>query len=100
MTDHIDDLGVIVNEKEGTIKELTTDEAVIPVRVSDAIFDRMVKAAQFNKYPNVEAWATSILIQSLTTKIGSPTIDAPGYMNNSEAKKITGPSNLGMVRRG
>ena len=100
MSDHIEDLGVIVNDKEGQIKELTTDEAVIPVRVPDAMFDRFVKAAQFNKYPNVEAWAVATLIQSLTTKIGAPSIDTPGYLNSQESKKITGPSGLGMVRRG
>ena len=99
MTEHIEDLGTIVNDQEGVVKELTIDEAVIPIRVPDAIFDRFVKAAQFHKYPNVEAWATATLIQSLTTKIGAPTIDSPGYMNTQEAKKITGPSNLGMVRR-
>ena len=100
MTDNTSNLGTIVNDREGQIKELTTDEAVIPIRVPDAIFDRFVKAAQFHKYPNVEAWATATLIQSLTTKIGAPSIDSPGYMNNQPSKLITGPSNSGMVRRG
>ena len=42
---NIDDLGVIVNDREGEVKELTTDEAIIPIRVPDAMFDRFVKAA-------------------------------------------------------
>lgn len=100
MTDNTSNLGTIVNDREGQIKELTTDEAVIPIRVPDAIFDKFVKAAQFHKYPNVEAWAIATLIQSLTTKIGAPTIDSPGYLNDAPSKLITGPSNTGMVRRG
>ena len=98
--EHINNLGTIVNDKEGQIKELTIDEAIIPVRVPDAMFDRMVKAAQFHKYPNVEAWAVATLIQSLTTKIGAPSINSPGLVNTQPAKLISGPSNSGMVRRG
>ena len=108
MNGPIEDLGIIVNDREGMdkandreghIKQLTTDEAVIPVRVPDAIFDRMVKAAQFHQYPTVEAWAASTLIQSLTTKIGAPSIDSPGSLNNQAVRKVTGPSNSGAVRR-
>ena len=100
MAEHIDDLGVIVNDQEGQIKELTTDEAIIPVRIPDAMFDRMVKAAQFHKYPSVETWAAATLVNSLTTKIGAPSIDSPQYVSTQEARKITGPSGSGMVRRG
>ena len=93
----INDFGVIANERVGQeAKELNTEEAIIPLRVPDAIFDKFVKAAQFNKHPNVEAWAVSTLIQTLTSKIGAATIDSPGYLNNHEAKKITGPSNSGL----
>ena len=95
---NIDNLGVIVNDREGEIKELTTDEAIIPVRVPDAMFDRMVKAAQFHKYPNVETWAAATLVNSLTTKIGAPSIDSPSYLSAQEANKITGPKG-GIVTR-
>ena len=92
MTDN--NLGEVVNNKE-----LPLDEAVIPVRVPDAIFDRMVKAAQFHQYPNVEAWATATLVNSLTTKVGAPSINSPGLVNTQPAKLITGPKG-GIVSRG
>ena len=96
----INDFGVIVNDRKGQeAKELNTEEAIIPLRVPDAIFDKFVKAAQFNKYPSTEAWAAATLINSLTTKIGSPSIDSPGYLNDQTAKRITGPSNSGVVQR-
>ena len=96
----IEDLGVFVNDREGQEpKELNTDEAIIPIRVSNSIFDKFLKAAKFNKL-SVEKWAVMTLINSLTTKISRPSIDSPDYLNNQEAKKITGPSNSGMIRRG
>ena len=96
----IDDLGVIVNDREGQEpKDLNIDEAVLPIRVPNSIFDKFVKGAQFNKYPSTEAWAAATLVNSLTTKIGAPSIDSPGYLNDQTAKRITGPSNSGVVQR-
>lgn len=101
MTEQITDLGVIVNDREDQeTKELNIDEAVLPVRVPHAIFDKFLKAAQFHKYPNVEAWAAATLVNSLTRKIGAPSIDAPSYLNEQEAKKISGPSHSGLIRHG
>ena len=99
MSETISNLGTIVNDKEGQIKELTIDEAVIPIRVPDAMFDRFVKAAQFHGHRSVEDWATAVLISSLTTKIGAPSISSPGQLSGQDARKVTGPSNLGMVSR-
>ena len=97
----IEDLGVIVNDREGQEPEdLNIDEAVLPIRVPHTMFDKFLKAAQFNKYPSVEAWAAATLVNSLTTKIAAPSIDSPGYLNNQEAKKISGPSHSGIIRRG
>ena len=56
MSEPTNDLGVIVNDREGQVKELTLDEAIIPIRVPDSIFDKFVRAAQHFNYPNVEAW--------------------------------------------
>lgn len=99
MTEPINNLGVIVNEKEGQIKELTLDEAVIPVRVPDSIFDRFVRAAQHYNYPNVEAWAAATLVQSLESRVGQPSISAPSQVTGQSTGLIKGPSNSGMVRR-
>ena len=96
----IDDFGVIVNDRDGQQpKEFNTDEAALPIRVPHDIFDKFIRAAAFKKYPSVEAWAASTLVQSLTTKIGAPSIDAPDQFCGQDTKKISGPSNSGMIRR-
>ena len=104
MSEPINDLGVIVNDRDGMDKSndrsLNTDEAIIPIRVPNAVFDRMVKAAQFHQYKSVEDWAASTLVNSLTTKVGAPRINSPDQLNNQDSRLITGPSNSGMVRRG
>ena len=94
-------LGTIVNDVEGkpSKAELNLDEAVIPIRVPNAIFDKFVKAAQFTGHTSVENWATALLVNSLTTKVGAPTIASPEAVSGQTANKITGPSNSGMVRR-
>ena len=103
MTEPITELGVIVNDRDGMDKSndrsFNVDEAVIPIRVPNDMFDRFVKAAQFHKYPTVEAWAESTLILSLTTKIGAPSIASPTELSGVEANKITGPKG-GIVTRG
>ena len=99
MDQNTSNLGVIVNDKEGQVKDLTIDQAIIPIRVPDSIFDKMVKAAKFKGFNTVEQWAEATLVQSLTTKIGAPSIESPTQLNNQEVRKITGPSNSGMVKR-
>ena len=81
----------------GTIVNL--DEAVIPLRLTHELVDRLQRKAQFGGYPSVEAYCESIVVNSLSTKVSAPTIDSPGYMSGNEAKKITGPSHSGMVKR-
>lgn len=94
-------LGVIVNEQEGqeSKPQLNLDEAIVPIRVPNNIFDRFVRAAQFHGHKSVEDWATALLISSLTTKIGAATINSPESLSGQSAAKISGPSNSGMVRR-
>ena len=75
------------------------DEAVVPLRFPNALFDRLVKAATFHRFPTVEAYCEARLIESLNSKIGSAYIDSPTTVSGVEAKKITGPSNSGMVSR-
>ena len=103
MSDHIEDLGVIVNDRDGMDKSndrsLSTEEAVIPLRVSNAVFDRLHKAAVYYNFPNVEAYCIARLIESLNTKVGAAHIDSPSNFAGQETKKITGPSGLGMVSR-
>lgn len=96
-----DDLAALVNDKEGNPVEMPLDEARFPIRVTNEIFDRFVKAAEFHNYPSVEAWATSLLVNSLTQKVGAKTISAPTEMSGKpqQSTLITGPKG-GIVSRG
>lgn len=87
------------NEEVKTTVNL--DEARFPIHVSNDVFDKFVKAAQFHNFPNVEAWATSLLVESLTKKVGAKTISAPTEMSGKPqtSNLITGPKG-GIVRRG
>ena len=75
------------------------DEAVIPLRVTHQIFDRLQKKAQFSGFDTVEKLCVYTLLQSLETKVGAPTIDAPNSISGGNAQKITGPKG-GIVSRG
>ena len=93
--------GTIVNQREGQDEsDLSLTEARIVLRVSDNIFDKLMMKAQHKGFPNLEAYCESIVISSLTTKVGEPTINSPSTMSEQSAKKITGPSGTGMVTRG
>lgn len=105
MTDQITDLGVIVNDREGMDKSndhserYNTEEAVIPVRIPHNMFNRLLKASEFHGYPNLEAYCAAKLVETLTTKIGAAYIDSPTQMSGVDARKITGSSNSGIVKR-
>ena len=75
------------------------DEAVIPLRVSHQVFDRLAKKAKFSGFDSVEKLCIFILLKSLETKVGAPSIESPTSVSGVEAQKITGPSGSGMVRR-
>ena len=104
MTEPIKEFGTIVNDRDGMDKSndrtLSLDEAIIPVRLPHNLFDRLVKAAQFYGYPNVEAYCAAKMVESLNTKVGAAHISSPTQVSQVEAKKITGPSGSGMVTRG
>lgn len=95
MDNHIDGLGVITNDRDGFDKSndrsLNTDEAVIPLRVSNAVFDRLHKAANYYNFPSTEAYCIARLIESLNTKVGSAHIDSPSSFSGQDTRKITGP---------
>ena len=106
MTDGpITDLGVIVNDREGMDKSndrtqaYGIEEAVVPLRMPHSIFDRFLKAAEFSGM-SLEAYIMAKMVSSLETKVGETTISSPSQVSGQMANKITGPSNLGMVRRG
>ena len=94
------DLGTIVNDREGVIKDLSINEARIILRVSNEIFDKLMMKAQHQGYPSLEAYCEFLVTSSLVTKVGAATINSPSQVSEQTAKKITGPSGSGMVTRG
>lgn len=63
----------------------------INIRVSPAVFDRLLKIAEL-KGLSIEEYSAQTLRDSLDEKIGGPIITGPGKLNGSDAQKITGPS--------
>ena len=98
--DQENNFGTIVNDREGQKPTLPLDEARLILRISDDIFNRLLKAASFYNYPSVEDFCIHKLIESIQTKAGAAHIESPSFVNGQEAKKISGPSNSGMIRRG
>ena len=82
-----DTLGEVVNNKE-----LSIDEAKLILRIPHSLFDKLVLKAQHQKFPNAEAYAVFVLMESLKTKVGAPHIDSAGEATKFEGNKITGPT--------
>ena len=74
------------------------DEAVIPLRVTHQVIDRLAKKAQFSGFDSVEKLCVFIIMKSLETKVGAPSIEAPNQIAGLDAQKITGPKG-GIVSR-
>ena len=100
MTEPINDLGVIVNEREGEQPSYPSiDEARLVLRITPSIFDRLAQAATFHQHKSVEDYCIQKLIETLTTKIGAASINSPSQLSgNGGIKKITGPQG-GLVSR-
>jgi len=101
MSDSNQDLGTIVNEREGEESNFPSiEEARLVLRITPKIFDRLVNAATYHQYPSVEDYCITKLIDTLTNKVGAASIDAPSQMSGrSDLKKITGPKG-GIISRG
>ena len=99
-----DNLGVIINDREGMDKSndrsdgFNLDEAVVPLRMPHTIFNKLLKAAEFNGL-TLEKYCMYRLVQTLETKVGGATIDAPSAFSGAETQKITGPKG-GIISRG
>ena len=77
------------------------DEAVVPLRITHQIFDRLAAKARFAGFDSVEKYCVFILLKSLEERVGAPSIDSPSnFSGENDTKKITGPSGSGMVKRG
>ena len=63
------------------------------------IFDKLVKASEFHGL-SLEKYLMYRLVQTLETKVGAASVASPSAFSGVEAKKVTGPSNTGMVSRG
>lgn len=62
----------------------------INLKVSPRDFDSLLSQAEFlNK--TIEQHCTDILLESLITTVGKPTIAAPSWMSGTEQQKVVGP---------
>jgi hypothetical protein len=70
----------------------------INLRVAPVIFDRLYRCAELSGL-SVEDYALKVLIDSLDSSIGKPTISSPSNLSGvSTTKKVTGYT--GSVQRG
>ena len=75
------------------------DEAVIPLRVSNEVFDKLAMASQHKSFNSVEDYCLSAVLETLNQKVGQAHINSPAELSGAPVTKIMGPSNSGMVRR-
>ena len=91
-----EEFGTIVNDRELP----SVEEARLNLTIPHNLFDSLLAHARKRNFPNIEAFASFVLSQAVSQKIGAPFIEAPAEMSGVSTGKITGPSNSGMVRRG
>lgn len=70
----------------------------INLRVTPVVFDRLNRCAEVQGQ-TIEEHCTEILVNSLNTQIGKPTINAPSVIGGTPQKKIMGPSGVSTVTR-
>lgn len=78
---------------------LSIDEAKVILRVPHSVFDRLMKASEHYGFPSLEAYCSAKLVEGLETKVGATHIEGPANLSGLEAKRVTGPSYDGTVRR-
>jgi asparagine synthetase A len=64
----------------------------INLRVTPAIFDRLLKIAEL-KGQTIEEYSEQVLRDSLQGTIGTPIIGGPSRLNGENSVRVTGPSN-------
>lgn len=96
------ELGTIVTGQEQDELQsigVNLDEAVIPIRVSNEVFDQLALASQHKNYSSVEDYCLRAVLDTLNEKVGKAHISSPGELSGAPVTKVMGPSNSGMVRR-
>jgi hypothetical protein len=103
MTTELKEQNQAPEEEEQELKELETriqflEQERINLRVAPVIFDKLFRCAELSGL-SVEDYAIKVLIDSLDSSIGKPTISSPSNLSGvSTAKKVTGYT--GSVQRG
>lgn len=87
-----------VTEDEYAIRADMLENSRLNLKLPNHIFDSLDRTAQL-KGKTIEEYATDLLKESLITKVGAAFISSPSSMNGNIAKKVKGPSNLGMIQR-
>jgi hypothetical protein len=92
MTELIEDN---INQEEEDIQELQRKIELLELsrlnlRLQPSTFDRLLSAAEFSGL-TIEEYATNILVESLNTLVGKPTISGPSYLSGTPQGKVLGP---------
>jgi hypothetical protein len=77
--------------------ELLESERIL-LRLAPNVVDRLQKQAEFFNQP-LEEFCATVLVESLATSIGKPTISAPSVIGQTIQKKVMGPSTVSTVTR-
>ena len=83
-------------ELEQKIDLLETERILL--RLAPHVVDRLQKQAEFFKQP-IEEYCATVLVESLASSIGKPTISAPSMIGATPQVKVMGPSHVSTVTR-
>ena len=103
-TEPIEDLGVVVNDWEPASEDIGEDVADqhptdLPIDLEKVVlwfkpeqYDALYRAAEFSRV-SIEEYTANIVIEALTTKVGTPKIFAPSNLSGKSTGVVTGFSN-------
>jgi hypothetical protein len=102
MTTELKEQNQAPEEEEQELKELETriqflEQERLNLRVAPVIFDRLLRCAELAGL-SIEEYAVGVLVSSLDTAIGKPTISSPSNLSGVITQKVKGYT--GSVQRG
>ena len=89
-------LDIPAEELEDKIALLETERILL--QLAPHVVDRLQKQAEFFKQP-LEEYCATVLVESLASQIGKPTISAPSMIGATPQVKVMGPSHVSTVTR-
>jgi hypothetical protein len=103
-TEPIAELGTIVNDWKPASEEIGDDVAdqhpgTLPLDLEKVIlwfkpeqYDALQRAAEFSRV-SLEEYVANIVVEALTTKVGTPRIFSPSSLSGNSTGMVTGFSN-------